>query len=77
MSIQRYTETESTTPRPGERVQTWWCEECQEWHRGTVLGGLIGNPHGVPVEDPFAGLAKPLLSISEAESEREAELEAV
>lgn len=25
--------------------------------------------------DPFAGLAKPLLSISEAESEREAELE--
>lgn len=33
-------------PRPGERIQTWFCEDCQEGHTGTVLGGPIGDPHG-------------------------------
>lgn len=38
--------TEMREPRPGERIQTWFCEDCQEEHTGTVLGGLIGDPHG-------------------------------
>lgn len=33
-------------PRPGERIQTWFCEDCQTQHTGSVLGGLIGDPHG-------------------------------
>lgn len=33
-------------PRPGERIQEFWCDECQEMHRGSVLGGPIGDPHG-------------------------------
>lgn len=32
--------------RPGERVQTFWCDLCEEWHTGSVLGGPIGDPHG-------------------------------
>lgn len=28
-----------TTMRAGERVQTFWCEECQEWHTDSLLGG--------------------------------------
>lgn len=37
---------EMQEPRPGERIQTWFCEDCQEEHTGSVLGGLIGDPHG-------------------------------
>lgn len=36
---------DTTKPRPGERIQVWWCDECQEWHRGSVLGGPIGGEH--------------------------------
>lgn len=32
--------------RPGERIQTFWCEGCKDWHTGSVLGGPIGDPHG-------------------------------
>lgn len=32
-------------PRPGEKIQEFWCDECQEWHRGSVLGGPIGGEH--------------------------------
>lgn len=32
--------------RPGERIQTWFCDGCQTEHTGSVLGGLIGDPHG-------------------------------
>jgi hypothetical protein len=32
--------------RPGEKVQTWWCEDCQEEHTGSVLGGPIRAVHG-------------------------------
>lgn len=28
-------------PRPGERVQTWWCKGCEAWHTGSELGGLV------------------------------------
>jgi hypothetical protein len=38
--------TEMQEPRPGERVQTFWCEGCRDWHTGSVLGGPIGDPHG-------------------------------
>lgn len=31
---------------PGERIQTWFCEDCQEEHTGSVLGGPIGDQHG-------------------------------
>lgn len=33
----------AVVPRPGERVQTWWCEGCEEWHTGSVLGGAVGE----------------------------------
>jgi hypothetical protein len=32
-------------PRAGERVQQFWCDDCKEWHRASVLGGPIGEPH--------------------------------
>lgn len=32
--------------RPGERIQTFWCEGCKDWHTGSVLGGPIGDPRG-------------------------------
>lgn len=32
--------------RPGEKIQTWWCDGCETWHEGSVLGGPIGDPHG-------------------------------
>jgi hypothetical protein len=38
--------TETREPRPGERIQTWFCEDCQTEHKGSVLGGPIGDPHG-------------------------------
>jgi hypothetical protein len=38
--------TEMREPRAGERIQTWFCEGCQDWHTGSVLGGPIGDPHG-------------------------------
>lgn len=28
-----------TQMRAGERIQTWWCEGCGEYHTGSVLGG--------------------------------------
>jgi hypothetical protein len=34
------------TPRPGEKIQEFWCPECKEWHKGSVLGGPVGDPHG-------------------------------
>ena len=34
-----------TDQHPGERIQTWFCEDCEREHTGTVLGGLIGDPH--------------------------------
>lgn len=37
--------TRQPRPRPGERIQEWWCDECQEMHRGSVLGGPIGGEH--------------------------------
>lgn len=39
-------EAEPSEPRPGERIQTWFCEDCRTEHTGSVLGGLIGDPHG-------------------------------
>ena len=33
-------------PRPGEKIQKFWCEGCETWHEGSVLGGPIGDPHG-------------------------------
>lgn len=30
-------------PRPGERIQKFYCEGCQEWHEGSVLGGPISE----------------------------------
>lgn len=38
--------TEMREPRPGERIQTWFCDGCRDWHTGSVLGGPIGDPHG-------------------------------
>lgn len=38
--------TEMAKPRAGEEIQTWFCEGCEEWHTGSVLGGPIGDPHG-------------------------------
>jgi hypothetical protein len=32
---------EAKPPCPGERVQTWWCEGCESWHTGSVLGGPV------------------------------------
>jgi len=32
-------------PRPGEKVQKFYCEECREFHEGSVLGGPVGDPH--------------------------------
>lgn len=37
--------TEPPKPRPGEKIQKFWCPECQDWHEGSVLGGPIGDPH--------------------------------
>lgn len=38
------TETIATKPvRAGERIQTFWCEDCREWHKASVLGGVILN----------------------------------
>jgi hypothetical protein len=34
------------SPRPGERIQKFWCEGCKDWHEGSVLGGPVGDPHG-------------------------------
>jgi hypothetical protein len=31
-------------PRPGEKVQKFYCEECKEFHEGSVLGGAV-DPH--------------------------------
>ena len=33
------------SPRPGERIQKFWCEGCKEWHEGSVLGGPVGDTH--------------------------------
>lgn len=33
-------------PRPGEKIQKFWCQGCEAWHEGSVLGGPIGDPHG-------------------------------
>lgn len=46
--------------RPGERVQTWYCSDCQCEHTASVLGGPIVPP----LESP------PLQSPWEVESER-------
>ena len=27
--------------RPGEKIQEFWCEDCREWHRASVLGGAV------------------------------------
>lgn len=37
--------TQQPKPRPGEKIQEFWCDECLEWHRGSVLGGPIGGEH--------------------------------
>jgi hypothetical protein len=37
--------TEMRKLRAGEEIQTWWCQGCEEWHTGSVLGGPIGDPH--------------------------------
>lgn len=29
------------SPRPGERVQRFWCEGCRTWHEASVLGGTV------------------------------------
>lgn len=34
-----------TSPRPGERVQRFWCDGCRKWHQASVLGGVVGEPH--------------------------------
>lgn len=33
-------------PRPGEKIQTFWCDGCECWHTASVIGGLVGDPHG-------------------------------
>lgn len=34
-------------PRPGEKIQKFWCDGCDEWHTASVLGGMmVGDPHG-------------------------------
>lgn len=30
--------------RAGERPITWWCDDCQEYHTATVLGGVSHGP---------------------------------
>ena len=37
--------TELPKPRPGEKIQKFWCEGRKDWHEGSVLGGPIGDPH--------------------------------
>lgn len=37
-------------PRPGEKIQKFWCEGCEEWHEGSVLGGPVGDPHGEAIK---------------------------
>lgn len=32
--------------RPGERAQEFWCAGCRKWHEASVLGGIVGDPHG-------------------------------
>jgi len=34
-------------PRPGEKVEKFYCPDCEEWHEGSVLGGPIVD--SVPV----------------------------
>lgn len=37
-------EDQTDPTRPGERVQTWWCRDCDEEHTAPVIGGLIAPP---------------------------------
>lgn len=53
-------------PRPGERVQTFWCDGCREWHRASVLGGAVHEPF-----DPFPVQSPELKSLREVRSEIE------
>jgi hypothetical protein len=39
-------------PRPGERIQEWWCQESRTWYRGSVLGGPCGDEYPVGSIDP-------------------------
>lgn len=59
---------EQTKPRPGERIQEFWCDDCKEWHRGSVLGGPVEHK-----SDPLPLEHQPLKSLSEVQSERDAE----
>lgn len=44
-------QTDLTTPRPGERIQTWWCKDCGEEHTASVLGGVVVPPlEGTPLK---------------------------
>lgn len=44
--VHGFVRKQAVDPRPGEKIQEFWCDECQEMHRGSVLGGSIGDPHG-------------------------------
>lgn len=50
----------TTTIRAGEKVQIWWCSDCQCEHEASVIGGMVVPP----LESP------PLQSLSEVESTR-------
>lgn len=41
MSAEQTADQPVSTPRPGERVQRWWCVDCELWHEGSVLGGPV------------------------------------
>lgn len=47
--------------RPGHRVQTWYCSDCDCEHTASVIGGVVVPP----LESP------PLQSLKEVESTRE------
>lgn len=54
-------EEKAELPKPGERIQTWWCKDCGESHTAPVIGGLVVPPLEAPI----------LKSLSEVQSERD------
>lgn len=37
MTTNQPTNQTAPAPRPGERVQTWWCVGCQLWHQAEPI----------------------------------------
>lgn len=52
----------TTTTRPGEKIQRWYCSDCDCEHEASVIGGVVPPP---PLEQ------QPLITLTEVESERE------